>query len=365
MRKVNLSLTPLTPIHVGSGEVITPLEYTLRPIADGYDLCRFDPMAVMARLAWEDRPLAESIAGMSDFRSMALRLHGEIDEQQDLIYRIPADSIAETYMQRRADPDNQLLVKTMQRDPTSSRPLIPGSTLKGAIRTALMHRAVEAAQPRGRFDNEASLLRGLGWSPPQVDPMRAVRLSDCLMPPHAQQFVAEVSNYSSQKDKLNSIQMICEQIDGIYGWGADGIEPGVCEMRIDTDLASTNPLKSGPGGGWAGLRDRFDIETIAAACNRFYGRILREEDEKFYRRAQESRVKDAAEQRQALVAQLDALPERSFVVRVGRFSHFESVTLPDLAVSRRPRGRSRNLSNGQVPLGWLLVEWDDHREGRT
>jgi CRISPR-associated protein Csm5 len=356
--RYNFALTPLTPIHVGTGETISPFEYLLREPVGGDQayLFRFDPQKVMARLSREKPNRAEEIVKMEDYRRAALALQEEVDVDLDVIYRTPAGAIADLYFEKRSNPENQLLVHTMQRNPRSGAAIIPGSSLKGAVRTALLAEKLPSKPvKRSRVPSEGDFV---GWTDPKEDPFRALKIADSIFPSEARDFVAEVCIYSRKKNTLNSIQMIFEQLDGVEAWSPDQ-DPGVCQASIDDHLSGTPPIYHGGRNPWRGMAFSIDMEEIAAACNRFYGKRLREENRTFFRHARGSVVQEARGCFDRLEGFVENLPANTFIVRLGRFSHFECVTLDGgRASSRVLHGASRSLSNGTFPLGWLAIHWE-------
>ena len=363
MLSYRLKLIPLTPVHVGTGDAISPFDYVLKEPegADQPFLFRFDPMKVMARLVREKPTKAAEIANMADHRRAVLALHEEIDVAIDAIYSTPAGAIGDLYLEKRADPENQLLVHTMQRNPGTGAAVIPGSSLKGALRTAILAEKMPARPFRvGRIPSEMDYA---SWSGPAEDPLRALKLADCIFPLETNEFVAEVFNYSRKKGSLNSIQMIFEQIDGVEAWSPGQVH-GICNARIDDRLADKPPLKQEGRNAWRGLAFKVSMEGIASACNRFYGERLREENRAFFRAAPGSVVQEARDCLNRLEARLENLPGNAFIIRLGRFSHFECVTLDRGRSSPRvSHGATRNLSHGLFPLGWVEVHWEPEGAG--
>jgi len=91
---------------------------------------------------------------------------------------------------------------------------------------------------------------------------------------------------------------------------------------------------------------------MAAACNRFYREKLEMEHRKFYRNSSLERFSKAL---------IDMVMEKNaFLLRVGRFSGVESVTLDEYRNPKTPGkkgkwGTSRNVAEGMYPMGWVKV----------
>lgn len=341
MRRHRLRLTPLTPIHIGTGEEFGPLEYCLRTIPGSgrSEYARFDLNRLMARLARAEPALAARISDHNDLRAIVADVHTALRDE-DVLYRTAVTpDFADRYRSKLADPGNQLLVGAMARDALTGGPMIPGSSLKGAIRTALVSRWGRDKKPDGFRPDETQLIGNRG---PQDDPLRALRLADTVFTCRDADFVGEVLNFSRSLGACSSIQLIREQIAGL-DWGNPETETA---LDLDDRLMQTRP---------GGVSRSIAIEEIASACREFYMDKARSEHARFYSR----RPGDAAEADRCygeLLARLEKAPANTFPVRLGRYSHFESVTLDVHRSTRQRSGGSRALSDGLLPMGWLEVE---------
>ena len=151
----------------------------------------------------------------------------------------------------------------------------------------------------------------------------------------------------------------------------DGVDHSFAvELELDEQAAADTRVQVGR---------RLDFETIRRACMSFYaGRILAERRRFFADAQSPERIFGAQglikiNPDQVLVAK--SIQERGILLRVGRFSHFESLSVDGLrqgwnVQARKPikEGSSRTLcrcrattegASAALPFGWLLLELEE------
>lgn len=347
MKRYRLKLTPLTPIHIGTGEEFGPLEYRLRAVRgeQRYEYERFDLNRLMARLARTDRARAERVGELKDLRDVVKEVHDALRDE-DILYRADTTpGFADKYGEKLRDVRNQLLVGAMVRDALSGRPTIPGSSLKGAIRTALVSSWGSGARPGGLLEEKGLI----GNESPQDDPLRAVRIADATFTGQHADFVGEVFNFSRSKQTGNSMQMIREQIAGVERGNPEA------ETILDLDDRLMRQRYEDHGEPKRCVSRAVTMEEIAESCRRFYLSRARDEHKRFYRTGSDGAA-EADRCYQEMVARLEQAGADTFPVRVGRYSHFESVTVDVFRSVQSRHGASRALSDGLLPMGWLEVQ---------
>ena len=176
-----LRLTPLTPVHVGSGETLEPYQYALvhdrvHVLSLPRLLKHLDPHAREAYLAaMSEGPLAAQ-------HQVARLVARGLDLEAVSAWTAQASKGFQAYVAQRLQeqhPKAELEVRTLPRTPLGA--YLPGSSLKGAVRTALLSARLEeelAYDPEreeGRHDlvyregtprGGWSLERGHGWIRP-------------------------------------------------------------------------------------------------------------------------------------------------------------------------------------------------------
>ena len=154
MKKIyNVKIEPLTAVHIGSGETITPLDYKvieLKLKSGGLNkvFAKYSSDEIIARLINSDNQMAlkrfENASASANMKEMQKFFHDEFT-LDDLQY--PCDVTKEflnVYNKNiSGDPlDNALEVLQMYRPAGKKTPVIPGSSVKGSVRTALLNRVM-------------------------------------------------------------------------------------------------------------------------------------------------------------------------------------------------------------------------------
>ena len=200
LKTYRLALTPLSPIHIGCGEDFEPTNYVI----DEGVLYGFDPSrAVLNELQSSkltDVANRASLLGIQKFFKDNAQI---FKAQADIL--IPVSSgVAALYEQRvgRAanieasgnQVFNQLFIERTMHTGRESLPYIPGSSFKGAIRTAMLDHLNLERKPswddnvqKGTSKLEARLL-GHGDEPNKFErsPLRLLKIADLMPATHAE-----------------------------------------------------------------------------------------------------------------------------------------------------------------------------------
>lgn len=383
-----LTALPLTPIHVGDGSVLAAEEWKLGK--DGR-LERFSPAAVLRSAP--ERTRTDYIRALEQGRLTEAQtvLRNAVRPDQ-VLERIAVGPEARSELE--ATLNNPLRkgdIRPMVR--TAGRPFLPGSSIKGALRTALLSSlATEQTQqrsaidqikterrtPRGGIDSRASkeveaLL--LGHENPDQDPFRFVEVADLVLPPDSTR-IDRVVNWRPSRTKgkdqpAEKMQMIFERL---LSW-ADGspLSWPTLEIRVEEDALASVQERDPDRRKTPKFRLR--AEKLWKAANDFHWKIFDDERDHFFKDAPEIlkhlassftlRLKDGVTlDERGLRARPDVL-----LLRVGRFGQFESKSLEGVREGWNaqakpprpmPRGTTRNLAKldraGRLlPFGWLLL----------
>jgi len=374
----DFTLTMLSPVHIGTGEDIGPHEYVVKPAAQEgqYILHVIDLPAFLGSLSPPDRrAFDEAVA-----RDALFYIRRFVAERVDVdrFSRYWCSTSQEFYQRYQKGLQNdaaQLLVNTMTRTGRDACPYVPGSSLKGALRTAVLSaiagqrrdpaplHELAARNPSG-FEPEvlgyASRFTDRQGNPRtraeiRADPFRAVKVSDApLLDDALSVDPVEIFNPSRPAGAPDpaGIQMYYEMTYSVLD-GQDVRARGT--IAIDDRLPTTRTRRDERSWAFDACVARpVTVHQILDACRSFYGERLRKEHEDFYRRRGDlERVGNGL---MTLVAQMKG---HETLVRLGRFSHFECVTVAGFArPGRRGAGKTRTLAAGELPMGWaeLTVE---------
>ncbi len=375
MQVVELVGRILTPVHIGTGETIDPLEYIVR---DG-KLVRFNPSAVIADLPAAERDRLEGILARGELASLQNFFRNHVDPGRHAVAVIDAGpGVVDRFQRNIGRPTSQLKVRPMIRNLHTGRPYIPGSSVKGAIRTAVVswlanqeplksRLARELKQTRGDRD-KARLLQELVLDYQmrrlERDPFRALKVSDAELPRDCTR-IEEVFNVKPGRQQDMPVDM-WEYVRG----ECEGFKTTFrMTIRLDGHLFRHPEAKKHLGRtlSWA---------DIVEACNRFYTGRLIDEDKRFFSQA---RLMRSLVLKPFLApgenGRMKFVPPRApnLLLRLGRFNHFESKSVDGFREGWNVRakqpikvGSTRNLvpivvkSGGErkrvkIPFGWVLL----------
>ena len=381
-----LAITALSPVHIGTGEDLEPTGYVI----EGEDLYRFSPEAALRALPAAAREELTKVLGAAPSVQLIKQVqaffhrHSEalIAEAEHAMPVLP--SIAAEYQQRVGKTAqreengreiiNQLAIARTYADVASGRPILPGSSLKGAMRTALLDLVNDGASLQQHRESNRDLQQRLfRYKQFDLDPMRLVQIGDARDLSPMETYATEV-RYAVNRKRQPVLK--------------DGREIPAQAENLRQVLECVPPLRPQAFIGQLGIQDvaglsslklpdaslRWSFADIAAACNQFYQPILEREVLELRSRGYLSAAWVNTVQ-QLLTDRQSALESnQAFLLRVGRHSGAESVTINGVrsikimgAKGERPTfmeaAKTVWLAAGDIqqraellPFGWVLVE---------
>jgi CRISPR-associated protein Csm5 len=347
--RLTVKLTPLTAVHIGTGQELTPYTYTLVSEGrNGFSLGVFSPETLLADLADDERRKFFSLCDEENTVALREFFTKKVQEKpESLLYRLPASSsFVESYKQHIRSPENQLIVQEMYRNGGSGKPVIPGSSIKGSIRTAMLQAVADEKHPPEPNNPRFFESDVLGYKKNvKEDPFRALRMGDCDIKGSKSEAVSEASIYSNKgfTNLSFSAEMIIGQLLGGNAYGS-------ATLTIDLPLKkSVIPEGKKP---WSFPDTKNTIlggQRIVEGCHRFYSENFYDEYQRFYRTTKDPRLSESMEALREEIDRID-VNQHEFLLRIGRFSQVENVTLRE--PYRKPRGATYGKSR-------TLVEWND------
>ncbi|MBM3522365.1 MAG: type III-A CRISPR-associated RAMP protein Csm5 [Alphaproteobacteria bacterium] len=349
MTAIRLHAVAVTPVHVGDGSTWTPETFRL----EGDELVLFEPSAVLAAMDAAQRKGFTAAIDRGQLHQAQQILHGGV-RPEHVHGRVGVSSPSRAEIDKAiADPARAGRVHPFIR--SSGRPFLPGSAVKGAMRTAILSTRTQPelgelapwlANERtdgARTGRLSSRLQARildlqdGPRATDSDPFRFVAVADAALPDRTTR-IDRVFN--RRRDGTNNdMQMHFETL-------RTGTMFAI-ELAADDDRARR-----------AGERDRakaprrpVGLDELLAAVDGFYRGRWNAEAERFF----DNRVPPAATDRGG----------NAMLVRVGRFSHFESASIDGLrrgwnVKARTPMdaGTTRAVTldgDEAVPFGWILL----------
>ncbi len=385
-------LTALSPAHIGTGDTYQPTNYV---IEDGA-LYEFDTGSVTEALSANDRaelvritegrPGAGMIQAMQRFfferRSRLIPSAVNRILVSNGVTRLYTDRIGKIAQReaRGRQIVNVLEIGRTAYNPISRQPILVGSSLKGAIRTALLDqvnngRPTTETEGLHRFQGKGDLFRyNQRTLVFERDPMRLIQVSDAswrgdLKLPKGEVFFAvnlkkaPVTDREGQSRPTRAESGPPQILECI-----PYLQHRAFEAQLNIQLVDgVNKPAALPETDL-----RFDTHRIASACNAFYRPILEQE----IRSLSTAGYLDIAwlEGIRKLLNHSRLNNGKAFLLRVGRHSGAESVTLRGVRKIRIMKGRGqsaqeaasattvwlaareRGQTTGLLPFGWTLAE---------
>ena len=360
-----LSVEPITCVHIGSGEKLTPLEYIVH---NSKQYIVYDSDVVLSRIANDKKKFSEfdNASSSNDMKKLIqisndeFLPNGDVKNlrYEDIKYLCGVTKeFATVYANKiKGDPiKNGMFVEQMYRPQGKATPVIPGSSLKGAMRTAVLNGLIADlpdseyydqlkifGQKKDKKEFENSLQNILlKKNNAKDDPFRAVEVGDCTFAGKGTQIVGLLKNIKKDRDgeiyEHNSSQIQAEVLKGKM---CSVTDIGSCVVRFNNDL---------------GLRKEITPKEIIDYCNYFYMREFKNEYA-FYENAIGGNIKSI----KVLYDELNSIVNSdldTFILRVGRWSQVEFVTFEEnfRAPKNKKFGTTRTVFNydgDYLPLGW-------------
>lgn len=364
--KYPITLTALSPVHIGSGSVLEPLEYDIveRKSQDGsvWFVEVYDLPALLSGMSDRDRDEYDRTIDRGDLAGVRAWLRARFDRATHSRFGVQVQPEAARTLRDGLDRmQRQGEIELSARHPVTGQPYMPGSSVKGAIRTALLAAWIDQPadrsqmrQPKGAQGFEAALMGNLtrsGGPDLYRDPFRQVAITDCLLP-HDAAYIdlmkmisrTDAPRRTGEADPGKILMYRDVTWSALDGETIDARG----EMRILAHLADQRRMPRDEV-----LPREITAKFLIEACNAFYLPKLRQEVEAFA----DGHVRAALT---PLLTAADALRPNECIIRLGRHHHFECGTMPPpwRQEPQRPRkwtNRWRTWVNGELPLGWVRL----------
>lgn len=357
-------LAPLSPVHIGSGERLAPEDYVVRD----EELIRLDPHSILRSLTDEARKKYESLLDHNDLSGALSFLrdafaadegHTPSGRSHFERYRVRLGRTSAREISAVVEnPRRRGEIHALPRNPYTGDIVVPGSSIKGAIRTALLSERVQPQQDRIRRQitgarglRRSRVLEEMGFNygsgKTESDPLRLLEVSDASWPAGAVRIdYAALEKLGRAPAASEGIQLHLERLLST----ADVAELPECAVRIQLNTEGQENRRVR-----ALVQQPVTWGELELACNRFYtGRF----------NAEMHQFRDLLPDIQRWYPELRS---GMILLRVGRHCHFDSLSVDGLregfnARTKQPIreiGSTRTLcelaGGGRAPFGWMVL----------
>lgn len=364
MPRYKMTLTMISPVHIGAGEEIEPSRYVVRKeVRDGEDyyfIHAIDLPGFLARIDESKRRefmvAAEHAKGPRYLRRF---LDQEVNEEVDSLWKSDCNpEVYDQYRQALESDQSQLRVELMTRDPATGAAYVPGSSIKGALRTAWINRqaATADAKQRTRGLSGRELERSfepmvLGYQAERradirADPFRAIQVGDAPLCANSNT-IDPVSIYKPNREMGADPAGIQMYYDVTFSRLLEEDITAEGRLTINDRLARTRTRGVRRWDFDHCVAQEITAEALLAACNEFYQPRLEDELRRF------PLINEAFGAQ--LREETAAIGANEALIRLGRFSHRECVTVSRTGGMPEVKGTTRSLACGDMPLGWARV----------
>ncbi|MCF6265489.1 MAG: type III-A CRISPR-associated RAMP protein Csm5 [Desulfuromusa sp.] len=350
-------LEVLTPVHIGSGDTSDPLDYVITT-KNGVDyFCQIDLDGWL-----EDYPDQDGLTKVLDGGDLSKIRKYIADHLDSDIYarttsRIISAEIGKKYRQHinNLKSPNQLLIDPALKNPLTGGLLIPGSSIKGAMRTAVidfLDRNSTRKLKSGDYNEGIKALLGdIG-----NNAFKQLKIGDFEMYMDSGQIMSAKSKPKNPNNTKKPPHNDCE----------------VCTSKALLDTNHQSFGRFAIGNQAERNHDKlevqlnsWDLPQFMKIVNDFYRKRYIEERNKFYHQLHFSKSQNVIK---LLDRELLSLEDNQMILRVGHYSHIECMTVThnspkcQIIKGNKVYGVLRTLADGIYPFGWVKLTLCDKEE---
>jgi len=365
----------LTPVSVGNGETLDPMRYTIVKQAKGSFLHLLD-IEQWLMDEYDDENLMRMLDS-DDYREVRRSVQSNFDPDKNGQENLEKYSLAiipissqstvpnkfDTEL-KKMDSRNSLLIDSALRSSATYRMLIPGSSIKGAVRTAVIDWLDQnhALKLKKHRDIRHALNDLLGQI--SENDFRALQINDFELPNDACVLVDSIEQRLNPSKNIQretrTPKNVREATSGLVFDARQSVF-SLSSISLGT-LNSVKSLTIKKRQGGSPNAESFDWKRLCQSVTGFYRKRFDEEMEKFYSKPHLTETASLLKPIQDRIDQMNT--ETDMLLRIGHYSHIESMTLtdvdPDQQVTHRQGkkfypGTTRTLADGRIPFGWCLL----------
>lgn len=361
-KPIKIRLHVLSPIHIGCDDVYEPTSFVIDE--NKKKLIEFDPIKFVKAL--NDKQRIEFLkvcsgdnllAIMKFIKTYGINLKGkEVDIAEELIIHYKKVLGMSSFDKKAVI--NQFTMNKTAYNPQSNMPYIPGTSLKGSMRTAYLSALAAVKQIKGYKGKSKDLETQLLGGDFATDPFRMVKVSDLLPVGNVKTKIV----YAVNKKKKKSDMSLLSEKGGAYQIfetiQRDSVFEGVINIQQPEQTA--------------GISDPVKDKNLLLSAHRFYAGNLKQEITPLNEALGIKHKVGMAANTQFK----DRFKEDVFLIRLGRHSGAEAVTIEGNRNIKIMQGKDKKPkyddqattlwlaseeprptnNNGLLPFGWAALE---------
>ncbi len=356
-KPLKIRLHVLSPVHIGCDDVYEPTNFVIDETKK--KLIEFDPIDFIMNLTLAQKNEFSGLCASDDLLAIFKFVRRVYKNENPLREIDIASGLAEHYKKvldmssfNKNAIINQFTLNKTSYNPQTNEVYIPGTSVKGSLRTAYLDYVAAQKRIRGRRDKAKDLEIELLAGKFDTDPFRMVKVSDFQpLDNVSTRIIYGVNKKKRESDRETKASSGPQQIFEVIKSGS--VFEGV--ININT------PERT------AGIRTAVEETSLFKALDHHYKKLF----------DQEMRVvQDLGFHRISLGSFQDRLGESYFLTRLGRHSGAEAVTIEGnrnikimQARDQRPKYLDHSTTiwlaseyarpstgNGLTPFGWAVLE---------
>lgn len=360
-RPLKVRLHIISPVHVGCDDVYEPTSFVIDE--KNRKLINFDPLDFIKFLSPEDRQRFSAICMQGSISSLisiykfisGKQIKGrEIETAKELISHYKKVCTLPINDEKKIRQElNQFTISRTAYNPHNNLPYIPGSSLKGSLRTAYLSKLAKEKGIKGRKDRAKELEIELLGGSFTTDPFRMLKVSDFMPIGDAKTKIVYAVNKKKKTSKFEArgpFQIFETIKDG-------AIFEGIINIQQPEQLA--------------GIKKPIVAKEFLKSINDFYISTVNEENKVTKEIDAGSIIANRINEKFK-----DKLGKTAFLVRIGRHSGAEAVTIEGnryikimQAKGQPPKFLDHSTTiwlaseeskpknnNGLLPFGWAMLE---------
>lgn len=379
-KKYNVKLLPLTDIHIGSGKDIEAYEYTVKA---GY-MYRIDMSEAFDKMNVSEKENFYKILKKNNLFNIRSWIYNNYKEEWGYIYKEKISSEFEKYYKKKIDDRSQAnsQLSISEFIGYDNKRYIPGSSIKGALRTAFIHsdflenekkyqikssyeikngkrvynrkeidkeaKVMESevllAEKEDRYGNKIDKKREKLGLEPKKDPFKIVKVSDTEE--------IDSKKFEVVRLKIKEGNLTCEVLNGTYNeikkTKKVNFEKGINFNIVLTEyFLKDNPMMD--------YKKNLGIKQILDSLNNKMENILDFEIEK-ERKKDEYNIKGFYEFLKKIFYSFKN--KNITLIRIGKYTGFNDKTIN--LVTTEPIENSRTVFDANhYPIGWALIKVEE------